>query len=47
MRRCAVDPLEVRLFRKPDFSPGSVVLEGSPANKAKPDFGHLMSKVAL
>ena len=36
--RYAVNNLEVRLFRKPDFSPGCVSQEGSPANKAKPDF---------
>ena len=33
--------LEVRLFRKPDFSPACVIPERSPANKAKPDFNCL------
>ena len=31
----AVQHPEVRLFRKPDFSPHCIAPEGSPANKAK------------
>ena len=34
----AVNQFEVRLFREPDFSPGCVNPQRSPANKAKPDF---------